>query len=106
MEAGKLQHRVSLQAATETPTDTGEVTRVWTTYATVWARVEPLAGRELVYAQQTTPDVTHRVTLRYRAGVTTAHRLLYGSRILHIRAARNVEEDDVELQLDCQETPA
>lgn len=106
MEAGKLQRRVALQAAAETTTETGEVARVWTTYATVWARIEPLAGRELVYAQQTTPDVTHRVTLRYRADVTVAHRLLYGTRVLHIRAARNLEEDDVELQLDCQETPA
>ena len=46
MEAGQLRHRVTIQQATETTDGFGGVTQAWATFATVWAAVEPLTGRE------------------------------------------------------------
>ena len=53
--------------------------------ATVWAAVDPVSGREYYAAEQAQSEVTHKVRLRYRAGVTPGMRVLLGQRRLHIR---------------------
>ena len=47
MRIGTLRHRVELQEPVENQDGYGEAERTYTTYATVWASVEPLSGREL-----------------------------------------------------------
>lgn len=46
---------------------------------------------------------SHEVTLRYLPGITTAHRVKFGSRILPIAGFRNVDERNRVLELDCTE---
>ncbi len=109
MQAGKLQHRVTIQAATETASPSGAKSQVWNEYATVWAAVVPLSGRELVHAQQAQPDVTHKVTLRSggtvtRDLITPKHRLLYGSRVLEILSVTDENENGFVLTLSCMES--
>lgn len=58
----------------------------WTTVATRFARVEPLAGQEVWSAQHVRPDVSHRVTMRYVSTATPKYRILWGSRVLEIAA--------------------
>jgi SPP1 family predicted phage head-tail adaptor len=76
MHAGKLRHRVLIEelvAQTDTADDviqneaTGEVDRVWTPIAEVWAAIEPLSAREFLAAQAVQSKVTTRITIRYRA---------------------------------------
>lgn len=86
IRAGELNRRIALQSVTRTADEGGGATSAWATFATVWAKVEPLDGRERYEAQQVESAVNHRVTIRYRADVTARHRVLYGSRALAIRA--------------------
>lgn len=70
---------------------------------TVWASIEPLTVRTVEYARQMYSEATHRVFIDYRADVTVATRLLYGSRIFHVGSAINMHEANVTLELLCTE---
>ncbi|HUW31463.1 MAG TPA: phage head closure protein [Planctomycetota bacterium] len=106
LQAGKLNHRVAIQSSTSTQGATGEPTKAWATDATVWASVEPIAGREYFAAQQVAADVTHRVRMRYRSDVTITplKRLLIGARIIEIVSALNIADGKAEWEILCRET--
>lgn len=85
MKIGKLRHRVTIQVNTPTQdATTGVVTDVWTTFATVWASVEPLSAREFIAAANTSSQVVARVVIRYLAGVVPSMRIVHGSRTYNI----------------------
>ena len=84
-EPGKLRHRVTLQRNDETQdTDTGAMLQAWVDVATVLASVEPLSGREFVAAQAVQSNVSVRIVVRYRAGITPAMRLIHAGQIHNI----------------------
>jgi SPP1 family predicted phage head-tail adaptor len=103
LRAGSLRHRVTLQQPAETPDGGGGFTLAWTDVATVWAAIEPLKGAERLHAQQLQSPVTHRVTMRYRSGVTPTMRLLFEARTLNIRAVIDPQERNRTLELLCEE---
>jgi SPP1 family predicted phage head-tail adaptor len=103
MNIGRLRKRVQLQQLVRNQDDFGEAVPSYSTYATVWASVEPLQGRELEFAQQISAEITHKVTIRYNAAVTSEHRVVYGERILEIEAVINPEERNEMLILMCKE---
>jgi len=103
MRAGNLRHKLEIQENTPTRNAVGEEVDSWTTVATVWASIEPLSGVELLNAQQVAAETTVRIGLRYRSGVTAAHRIKFGARIFDINVVSNVGERNRELQLLCKE---
>lgn len=104
MRAGSLRHRVNLQTRSATADGFGEPAQTWTTtHANLPASVEPLVGREMIAAQAVQAPVTHRVRLRYVAGVEAAQRVLFGSRVLDVHTALNRDERNRELELMCSE---
>ncbi len=103
VKAGRLRHRVTLQNAADTADGGGGFTTTWSDVATVWAAIEPLKSRERLFAQQLETPVTHRVTIRYRAGVTAKMRLKFGARVFNIRGVINAGERDRTLELLCEE---
>jgi SPP1 family predicted phage head-tail adaptor len=105
VRAGELRHRITLQARPATKDGLGQESDAFADVATVWAKVEPLAGRELLTAQQVLATVTHKVTLRYRDGVTAKMRVLWGVRTFDVEVVLNLQEQDTELNLLCVERP-
>lgn len=104
LRAAELNKRVTIQQTTVTQdSDSGEETDSWGTFATRWAKVEPLTGKERWAAQQVNPEVTSRVTIRYTSGVTAKMRVLYGSRVLQIDAVLNPLERNEAMELLCTE---
>ncbi|MDB4952079.1 MAG: head-tail adaptor [Gemmatimonadetes bacterium] len=103
---GDLRQRVTLQSKVRTPDGGGGGAEAWVDGKTVWAEVMPLDGRELVQAMQVHPSVSHRVTIRYRAGVSSAMRALYAGRVLDIRSVVDRDERHEALQLLCVEGDA
>jgi len=85
MQAGKLRHRILLQkpGKVQNP-DTGEVENSWIAVGTLWAEVAPLSAREFVAAQAMQNAVTTRITIRYRAGVTSKHRIQFRGQTFNI----------------------
>ncbi len=76
LDAGKLRHRLTVQEPSRTQDGYGQAVVSFSPRGSRWARFEPLAGRELWQARQVQADATHRVTLRYFAGLAPAWRLV------------------------------
>ncbi len=89
---GAMRHRLVLQQEVKTADGGGGHGKTWSTYATVWGRLEPLSGAERLRAERLESPVTHRVTIRHRSGVTAAHRILFGTRAFNIASVRNPDE--------------
>ncbi len=92
--AGRYRHRLEVQSLGETRADDGGIIRGWTTDTTRWAEIKPLQGRELFEQQQVDSRLTHRIEMRYVAGLTSDQRLVEGSRIFNIHSVTNVKEID------------
>lgn len=113
MRSGTLNRRVTLQSRSEAQGSTGEVTWTWADVDTVWAAIEPMAGREYFAAQQMQATTNTRIRMRFRRGVTTKMRVVYteaGSptytRYYAIDAVINPKDRREELQLMCTEKEA
>lgn len=103
MRAGKLRHLVTLQSPSTARGSAGGTVDAWSDVATVHASIEPLQGREFIAAQQGQARVSHRVTIRYRAGVVPSMRVSFGARLFRIEAVLNTGERNIEQQLMCLE---
>lgn len=77
---GDLKHRITLQQLVLTPDGGGGFTEAWQDLAAtpvVYASVMPVSGGEQLRYHQLETAVTHRITIRYRADVTSAMRILH-----------------------------
>lgn len=99
MNPGHLDQRVTIERLVETVDRYGDSTNEWTAQATVWAAVEPLVGREYMAALQVQSDVSTRVRMRYRPGVTAADRLVHEGRVYAIESVIDVRSARRELVL-------
>lgn len=109
MQSGKLRDRVSLVSITWNRNQYAEPVAVPTTYATVWAEVKDLSGRELFQARQVNSEVTVNVRIRRRTDVTSRHQIAYvnggRTRTLEIVAVLNPDNRKTEQNLLCVESP-
>lgn len=107
MDAGELRHRVTFQERDSGRDAAGQAKNTYHTFlGPVYARVQPLEGRELVSAQAINGETTHRVTVRFRSDkpVTLEMRVAYGSRYLYITAPpRDLNEAHEWWEIDCKE---
>jgi SPP1 family predicted phage head-tail adaptor len=58
----------------------------WDDVAVVSAEIRPLRGEEFLQAQQLDATLTHRITLRYRAGIQATWRAVSGDRAFNFAA--------------------
>ena len=102
-QAGELRERVSIQMRTQAKTAHGSMANTWVTLATVWAGVVPVGGSEFQDANAQVSQVTHKVRIRYFAGLSAAMRFLYRGRTLNILKVINLEERKIMQDVDCKE---
>jgi SPP1 family predicted phage head-tail adaptor len=102
-EAGRLARRLALEAPFDATDDIGGASRSWVVVAPLWGEIERLRGETRLAADRLEQAITHRVTLRWRAGVTPQMRLRLGARVFVICAARDPDESRRRLVLDCEE---
>lgn len=103
LRIGPLRHRIALQAGSGTQGGYGNIPLTFSTYATVWASVEPLNGRELLNAQQIHAETTVRVRLRYLSTVTNKNRIVFDSRTFEILSVIDNKSQKYRLELLCKE---
>jgi len=70
MKAGRLRDKVTFQQATTANNSLGEPIKTWADIATVWGRVEPMAGKERFTAMQTRADVDYTIQCRYESALS------------------------------------
>lgn len=106
INAGNLVYRIVIEQATEARNAVGEVTLSWSTFATVWADVQALSGREAERYGQIVGFTGHKVTIRQLPGVKVSMRVIYeGTRTLEIGAINEYERGWY-LELICTEKAA
>lgn len=86
MRAGQLRERVTIQQKVVTQNAFGEEVITWTTFATTWADVEPLTGREFIEQARREAEISYKVTIRYRTGIVPYMRISWESKTLRIEA--------------------
>ena len=96
---GARRRRFVLELPLESPDGFGGVLRTYAAGPQIWGAIEMLRGDEQVRAARPEQAVTHRVRLRYRDGVTAAHRLTCGTRCFQIRTA--ADPDGMRRELVC-----
>lgn len=105
IQAGRLRHRVTIQTVSEAQNSIGEIVETWITFATVWARIDPLSGRQLLAANQLDEPVSARMLMRYMPGITGKLRVVYSGTTYNIRGAPMVDANRSEIELLLEEVP-
>lgn len=112
MRAGRLRHRLVIQAKTAgspTRTSTGAAALTWQTLLTVYGSLEPLSGKRLEAAQATWGQATVEARVRYRSEILSADtagtplRISFGDRFYPVGKVLNPEERNIELRLLCSQ---
>lgn len=103
MIIGNLRERVTIQYKVVVKDSFGAETITWTELATVWASVEPLAGREFIEGRQEYAEVSTRIRIRQRSGIAPEMRVVHGSNVYNILAVIHLETRYREMHLMCRE---
>ena len=109
LNAGDLNKRIVLEEDVGTEvSESGEHVEQWQDFGGsgnggAWASIDPLSGRELWNALQVQPDVTHKITIRYRSGVNPKMRIKFGTRYFNIVSVIDREEMRTAMDLTCTE---
>ena len=102
MRAGALDQRVTVERFTSTVDDWGTPIESWAPLFTCWAAVEPLVGREYIAAQAAQSELTTRITMRYRPGVTHDLMVTHEGRQYEIESVIDTNSKGQELVLMCR----
>lgn len=111
--SSRLRHLVTLQQEVQIADGAGGTSKSWTDVASLWAEIIPIggtgsmlsrtSGKEVMVGDQVQSEISHKITLRYRDGVTSAMRIVYESRFFNIRSVANPAERNQQLELLVQE---
>lgn len=100
MRAGHLDQRVTVERLSGGVDELGQpLPDTWVPLFTRWAAVEPLQGREYLAAQAALSEVTGKIKMRYRPGVTAADRIVHNTTVYGIQAVIDVRSEHRELVL-------
>jgi SPP1 family predicted phage head-tail adaptor len=84
LQAGKLRHRIVIQALDVSPNSNGDVQgsmgeplEEWVTLGQAWAAIEPVSGREFIAAQSEQSKISTRITVRYRTDIDFSTRVYH-----------------------------
>ena len=84
---GSLRNKITIQNTDRTTDNHGGFTTARSTYLTAFAKITPKAGRQ-IFNESTGERVqnphTFEFLIRYRSGITTTMRILFGSRTFDI----------------------
>ena len=102
MRAGNLRHRVSIEEQADTPDGIGGFSVAWTAISgmgSVPAAIWPLSSKEQLDAMKLESVATHKIRIRYRSGITSKNRIVFGSRVFNI-LGNPINLDQKNRQLD------
>lgn len=92
MNISQLRHRLTIQESIRTPDGGGGFATVWQDIAAepvVFAHIVQTSGDESLQQQQSTATAGYRITMRYRADITPAHRLTDGAAVFNVTSLRD-----------------
>ena len=104
---GQMRHRVAIANPTREADGDGGYTDTWVAASPspVWARIDVATASniERLVGNTIEAPISHIVTMRWHAGVSTRSRLTYDGRYFNVRGLQNIQERDKWLVLACEE---
>jgi SPP1 family predicted phage head-tail adaptor len=102
--SGRLNKRLAFYVPVRSSSSGGAVTEVLGDAAfTAWGALWPVAAAEQVKNSREGMDITHRIQIRYRDGVTHDMVVKYGDRVFDIESIINPEETNHRLDILARE---
>lgn len=109
MQSGKLQHLITIESATETQSDVGDVAETWAPvsgFARIMGEVLPDRAGEFFTARQIAATRNALIRLYYRPGITEKMRVVHHIRpgvdeYWEIAGVVHFQSRGVELRLMC-----
>lgn len=92
LSAGKLRHTVTFQRGLVVADGAGGNALTWSNVLTAKANVKPYSGSERLSAQRIESDVTHKIYIRYTGALLPSDRVVFGARLMQIKAIINMDE--------------
>lgn len=103
MDIGRTNKRIAFYGNAEQENELGQIEQAEKELFKTWASVEPLRGREYQEAQKIRPELTYKITIRYRPGITPDMYIKYKERLFEIVSVINVKERNEIIELMCTE---
>jgi len=110
MRSGSLRHSIDIESGKATSDGMGGETIVFTAISDgsgIRASIWPLRSTERLEAAKLELQITHRIRIRYRTGVTAAMRIKFndpaGARYFNIRSIINNDEKNITLEFLAEE---
>jgi SPP1 family predicted phage head-tail adaptor len=100
---GTLTDRIVLKRKVTTDEDEGGETAVYSTLATVWARVRALGTRQSFEADARGQSVSHAVVMRYRTDLKAGDRIVSRGRDLEVLGTSDLNGRRAYLSCQCSE---
>ena len=90
--AQELNRKITFQEEiiTQDP-DTGEMVTAWVDVDSVFAKVEPLVGREYMAAAAIQAEDTTKFTCRYRGDLNASMRIVFDGKNYNIQSIQNIK---------------
>ena len=105
MQAGQLKHKLDIETELNSQDAYGQTAQQWVAFLRgLWAEIEPISGREYFSSQQVNAEISHRIKIRYRAGIKPNMRVKFGAaRVFNIVSVIDLKEAHREIHLMCTE---
>ena len=101
MRAGRLDREITIQAFSSTVDEYGTPVEAWNDFATVRAQIIQTSTEEALRAYGETDALAVVFRIRWLAGVTTDHRVVYEGKNLNIRETKEIgRRKGLELRCD------
>lgn len=99
INSNKFIHRIEIQEPQSVADGAGGFNETYVKRHDAYAAVEPYRGQERYDQLQARAIITHKITMRYQAGVNIKDQILFNSRTFGIIEVINVEERNEYLEL-------
>lgn len=100
MRSSLLRHLISFEEQVETKNSIGEIKNEWLSLVLrEYVQIIPLKGDEKYQSKSLNTEVNHKIRLRYRTGLDSKMRIVYGTRIFEIDSIINLGERNKELHI-------
>ena len=98
-DINNYRSRILIYKRVYTPTDLGGFTETLTLIDTVWAKITPMQGKELLNYRQVYPTAQDKINIRYRPDMNPDFKILYGSTYHNILSVIDINNLHDELEI-------
>ena len=105
-QAGQLDRRIVIQGFTTSTDAFGQVTRTFSTLATVWAKVEEKVGSEKENGEMISATKMVDFYIRFRSDINEQMRIVYNNKTYKIKAIQNADAREAFQMIRCEYSDA